>query len=116
MSRTVTATVKCRKSHHFAFVLDNSPATSGRRRDLARSHECDLRRKLGTNEANDTFTVAGKSVTIVSVTSQLTPERTTSSRPKTPKRDETQERILLQPWFWMAVLCMIAMVLLVAFG
>ncbi|HZU46115.1 MAG TPA: hypothetical protein VFA16_02480 [Mycobacterium sp.] len=50
------------------------------------------------------------------MTSQLTPERTTSSRPKTPKRDETQERILLQPWFWMAVLCMIAMVLLVAFG
>jgi hypothetical protein len=51
------------------------------------------------------------------MTSQLTPERTTSSRPKTPRKtDEAQERILLQPWFWMAVLCMIAMVLLVAFG
>ncbi|BBZ13377.1 hypothetical protein [Mycobacterium branderi] len=47
------------------------------------------------------------------MTSQLTPERTTT-RPR--KTEETNERILLQPWFWTAVLCMIAMVLLVMFG
>ncbi|MCV7261238.1 hypothetical protein [Mycobacterium shimoidei] len=47
------------------------------------------------------------------MTSQLTPERKTSPA---HKAEETNERIFLQPWFWMAVLCMIAMVLLVAFG
>lgn len=47
------------------------------------------------------------------MTSQLTPERTTSPA---LKAEETRERILLQPWFWLAVLCVIAMVLLVAFG
>ncbi|EUA65746.1 hypothetical protein I553_8065 [Mycobacterium xenopi 4042] len=61
----------------------------------------------------NTFTAAGKSATVVSMTSQLTPERSTSRRTKT---DETRERVFLEPWFWMAVLCMIAMVLLVVFG
>jgi hypothetical protein len=42
------------------------------------------------------------------MTSQLTPERTTSPA---PKFEETNERIYLQPWFWMAVLSMIAIVL-----
>jgi hypothetical protein len=46
------------------------------------------------------------------MTSQLTPERTT---PK--KKDETHEPpIFLQPWFWMAMVCTVAMVLLVVFG
>lgn len=47
------------------------------------------------------------------MTSQLTPDRTTSRPPKT---EETRERILLQPWFWTAVLCVIAMVLVVLYG
>jgi hypothetical protein len=42
------------------------------------------------------------------MTSQLTPERTTSPA---PKLEENNERILLQPWFWLAVLSMIAIVL-----
>ncbi len=42
------------------------------------------------------------------MTSQLTPERTTSPA---PKLEESNERIFLQPWFWMAVLSMIAIVL-----
>jgi hypothetical protein len=42
------------------------------------------------------------------MTSQLTPERTTSPA---PKLEEANERILLQPWFWLAVLSMIAIVL-----
>jgi len=41
------------------------------------------------------------------MTSQLTPERTTSP---TPKLDQSNERIFLQPWFWMAVLSMMAIV------
>jgi hypothetical protein len=41
------------------------------------------------------------------MTSQLTPERTTSLPPKA----EANERILLQPWFWLAVLSMIGIVL-----
>lgn len=46
------------------------------------------------------------------MTSQLTPEQTTRH-----KKSETSEPpIFLQAWFWMAVLCTIAMVLLVAFG
>ncbi|BCO35518.1 hypothetical protein [Mycobacterium heckeshornense] len=48
------------------------------------------------------------------MTSQLTPERTTSRRTKTT--DQRRERVYLEPWFWMAVLCMVAMVLLVVFG
>ncbi|MGA8328363.1 MAG: hypothetical protein WB777_03630 [Mycobacterium sp.] len=42
------------------------------------------------------------------MTSQLTPERTTSPA---PKLDESNERIYLQPWFWMAMLSMVAIVL-----
>ena len=41
------------------------------------------------------------------MTSQLTPERTTSPA---PVLEEINERIFLQPWFWMAVLSMIAIV------
>ena len=41
------------------------------------------------------------------MTSQLTPERTTSPA---PELEESNERIFLQPWFWMAVLSMIAIV------
>ena len=41
------------------------------------------------------------------MTSQLTPERTTSPA---PELDKTDDRIFLQPWFWMAVLSMIAIV------
>jgi hypothetical protein len=45
------------------------------------------------------------------MTSQLTPERTTSLPAKT---DEARERpLLLQPWFLMALLCMVAIVLVV---
>jgi hypothetical protein len=48
------------------------------------------------------------------MTSQLTPEQSTSLRPKT---DETRERILLlQPWFLAAVLGVIAIVLVVVFS
>ncbi|HEY1841664.1 MAG TPA: hypothetical protein VGG53_15885 [Mycobacterium sp.] len=47
------------------------------------------------------------------MTSQLTPERTTSPA---PKLEESNERILLQPWFWMAVLSMIAIVLVTISG
>jgi hypothetical protein len=48
------------------------------------------------------------------MTSQLTPERSTSLAPKT---EETRERILLlQPWFLMAVLSMVAIVLVVLFS
>ncbi|MGH3967040.1 MAG: hypothetical protein ACRDTV_02685 [Mycobacterium sp.] len=47
------------------------------------------------------------------MTSQLTPERSTSPA---HKAEETRERIYLQGWFWLAVLCMIAMVLLVVFN
>jgi hypothetical protein len=48
------------------------------------------------------------------MTSQLTPERTTSLPAKT---DEARERILLlQPWFLMAVLSMVAIVLVVLFS
>jgi hypothetical protein len=48
------------------------------------------------------------------MTSQLTPERTTSTPAKT---DEARERpLLLQPWFLMAILSMIAIVLVVATG
>jgi hypothetical protein len=47
------------------------------------------------------------------MTSQLTPERTTTLPKKT---DETNERILLQPWFWMAVLSMIAIVFVTITG
>lgn len=42
------------------------------------------------------------------MTSQLTPERTTSLP---PKAEEANERIFLQPWFWLAVLSMIGIVL-----
>jgi hypothetical protein len=45
------------------------------------------------------------------MTSQLTPERTTSHA---PKLDETSERpLILQPWFVMAILSMLAIVLVV---
>jgi hypothetical protein len=45
------------------------------------------------------------------MTSQLTPERTTSHAPKI---EETSERpLLLQPWFLMAILSMAAIVLVV---
>jgi hypothetical protein len=47
------------------------------------------------------------------MTSQLTPERSTSLPRKT---DEAKERILLQPWFWSAVLAMIAIVVFVKLG
>lgn len=51
------------------------------------------------------------------MTSQLTPEHSTtrpaeSSKPQTA----TSERIYLQPWFLLAVLCMIAMVFLAVFA
>lgn len=49
------------------------------------------------------------------MTSQLTPERTTS--PAAHQAEKTRELpIFIQPWFLLAVLCVIAMVLLVAFG
>ena len=45
------------------------------------------------------------------MTSQLTPERTTS---RAPKIEETSERpLLLQPWFLMAILSMVAIVLVI---
>jgi hypothetical protein len=45
------------------------------------------------------------------MTSQLTPERTTSLPAST---EETRERpLLLQPWFLMAILSMVAIVLVV---
>ena len=45
------------------------------------------------------------------MTSQLTPERTTSLPAKT---DEARERpLILQPWFLMAILSMLAIVLVV---
>jgi hypothetical protein len=48
------------------------------------------------------------------MTSQLTPERTTSLPAKTV---ETSERpLLLQPWFVMAILSMAAIVLVVLFS
>jgi hypothetical protein len=49
------------------------------------------------------------------MTSQLTPERTSTSR--APKIEETSERpLLLQPWFLMAILSMAAIVLVVLFS
>ena len=48
------------------------------------------------------------------MTSQLTPERTTSLPAKT---EETRELpVFLQPWFLMAVLSMVAIVLVVLFS
>lgn len=48
------------------------------------------------------------------MTSQLTPERTTSLPAQT---DEARERpLLLQPWFLMALLSMVAIVLVVLFS
>lgn len=48
------------------------------------------------------------------MTSQLTPERTTSLPAKT---DEARELpLLLQPWFLMALLSMVAIVLVVLFS
>ena len=41
------------------------------------------------------------------MTSQLTPEHT---RSLPSNIDEANERILLQPWFWLALLSMIAIV------
>jgi hypothetical protein len=43
------------------------------------------------------------------MTSQLTPEHTTTLPAK--KIEDTDERIYLQPWFWLALLSMIAIVL-----
>lgn len=59
---------------------------------------------------------------IVSMTSQLTPERSTSLAPeapeaqKTAKTEATRERIYLQPWFLLAMVCMAAIVLLAVYG
>lgn len=51
------------------------------------------------------------------MTSQLTPERSTSLAPKAPNNTETSERhLLLQPWFLMALLSMAAIVLVVLFS
>ncbi|WP_156657816.1 hypothetical protein [Mycobacterium kyorinense] len=56
------------------------------------------------------------------MTSQLTPERSTSlapeapEAPKTAKTAETRERIYLQPWFLLAMVCMAAIVLLAIYG
>ncbi len=48
------------------------------------------------------------------MTSQLTPERTTSLATKT---EEARERpLLLQPWFVMALLSMAAIVLVILFS
>jgi hypothetical protein len=47
------------------------------------------------------------------MTSQMTPERTTSLPRKT---EEANERILLQPWFWLAILSMIAIVFVTIAG
>jgi len=48
------------------------------------------------------------------MTSQLTPERTTS---RAPTIEETRERpLLLQPWFVMAILSMAAIVFVVLFS
>lgn len=49
------------------------------------------------------------------MTSQLTPERTTTS-PSHQAEESRELPIVIQPWFLLAVLCVIAMVLLVAFG
>ena len=66
------------------------------------------------DEASNTFTLANESVRIVSMTSQLTPERSTSHAPKI---DEARERpLLLQPWFLMALLSMAAIVAVVLFS
>ncbi|MBV8861446.1 MAG: hypothetical protein JO259_06265 [Mycobacterium sp.] len=48
------------------------------------------------------------------MTSQLTPERTTSSPAKTEKTRELP--VFLQPWFLMAVLSMVAIVLVALTG
>jgi hypothetical protein len=48
------------------------------------------------------------------MTSQLTPERSTSH---TPKTEQTRELpLFLQPWFLMAILSMAAIVLVVLFS
>jgi hypothetical protein len=47
------------------------------------------------------------------MTSQLTPERTTTPA---HKFEETNERVFLQPWFWMAMLSMIAIVLVTIYS
>lgn len=47
------------------------------------------------------------------MTSQLTPRHAT---PLPEKTEETRERIYLQPWFLLAVLCMVAIVWLAVFG
>ncbi|MGA7134333.1 MAG: hypothetical protein WBZ15_18660 [Mycobacterium sp.] len=47
------------------------------------------------------------------MTSQLTPEHTTSVPSKT---EEANERIFLQPWFWLAILSMIAIVFVTMAG
>ncbi|MBO0865815.1 MAG: hypothetical protein J2P16_12170 [Mycobacterium sp.] len=51
------------------------------------------------------------------MTSQLTPEQSTT-RPAESPRSQTRlrDRTFLQPWFVLAVLCMIAIVVLAAFG
>jgi hypothetical protein len=48
------------------------------------------------------------------MTSQLTPERTTSPSPKPV--DVSERPLLLQPWFLMAILSMVAIVLVVMAG
>jgi hypothetical protein len=48
------------------------------------------------------------------MTSQLTPERTTSLPAKTA--DARELPLLLQPWFLMALLSMVAIVLVVLFS
>lgn len=74
---------------------------------------CDLRRIPGPSEVSNTLPAVGNATTIVSMTSQLTREVSTSDSLKT---QETSERIYLQPWFLMAVLCSIAIVVLVVRG
>ncbi|MGH3961544.1 hypothetical protein [Mycobacterium sp.] len=51
------------------------------------------------------------------MTSQLTREHSTTRPAASQHRQaETPERIYLQPWFWLAVLCVIAGVLMVVFN
>ncbi|MCV7401104.1 hypothetical protein H7K24_13160 [Mycobacterium fragae] len=47
------------------------------------------------------------------MTSQLTPERSTALP---QKKDETRERVFLQPWFWAALLCIVALAVFAVVG
>ncbi len=51
------------------------------------------------------------------MTSQLTPEKSTTRPAESPRpQTRTRDRIFLQPWFVLEVLCIIAIVLIVVYG